>query len=98
VKASAAPQPVEIPDDDPIVQQIIEASIAPYRDRVSPEILEDMEEVLLLFLTTHPEAVRAVDSLRPRAVRIESGQVVRDSTLTADVEPATQRRASGDDR
>jgi hypothetical protein len=98
VKASAAPQLVEIPDDDPIVQQIIEASIAPYRDRVSPEILEDMEEVLLLFLTTHPEAVRAVDSLRPRAVRIESGQVVRDSTLTADVEPATQRRASGDDR
>jgi hypothetical protein len=98
VKASAAPQLVEIPDDDPIVQQIIEASIAPYRDRVSPEILEDMEEVLLLFLTTHPEAVRAVDSLRPRAVRIESGQVVRDSTLTTDVEPVAQRRASGDDR
>lgn len=89
---------IDIPDDDPIVQQIIEASIAPYRDLVSPDVLEDMVEVLLLFLTTHPEAVRAVDTLRPRTVRIESGQVVRDAAATEDVEPATQRRASGDDR
>lgn len=96
MNANATDPVIEIPDDDPIVQQIIEASIAPYRHRVSPEILADMLDVLLLFLTTHPEAVRAVDSLRPRAVRIESGQVVRDAT--SDVEPATQRRASGDDR
>ena len=87
---------IEIPDDDPIVQQIIEASIAPYRHRVSPELVEDMREVLVLFLTSHPEASRAVDGLRPRAARVASGQVERETSATAD--PARKDRAFGGER
>jgi hypothetical protein len=87
---------IEIPDDDPIVQQIIEASIALYRHRVSPELLEDMREVLVLFLTSHPEASRAVDSLRPRAGRASSGQVERETS--ASTEAARKDRASGGER
>lgn len=89
-------RPLDISDDDPIVQQIIEASLEPYRDRVSPEMLDDMREVLVLFLTSHPEASRAVDGLRPRATHVSSGQVVRETTAGA--EPAKKGRASGDER
>jgi hypothetical protein len=87
---------IDIPDDDPIVQKILEAAIAPYRDRVSPELLEDMLEVLILFLTSHPEASRAVDGLRPRAARVASGQVERETSASS--EPARKDRASGGER
>ena len=97
MKPSEMHQPLEIPDDDPIVEQIIEASIAPIRHRVTPELLADMREVLVLFLTSHPEAARVVDRLRPRAVRISSGQVVRETSVV-DAEPTKRDRASGDDR
>jgi len=86
---------LDIPDDDPIVQQVIEASIAPYRDRVSPELLEDMRLVLVLFLTSHPEASRVVDSLRPRAAKVSSGEVVREG---AAAESMKKDRAAGGDR
>jgi hypothetical protein len=88
---------IEIPDDDPIVQQIIEASIAPFRHRVTPELLADMRDVLVLFLTSHPEASRTVDGLRPRAGRVISGQVVRE-TSAAEAEPTKKGRASGGER
>jgi hypothetical protein len=97
VKANETEPLIEIPDDDPIVEQIIEASIAPFRHRVTPELLADMREVLVLFLTSHPEASRAVDGLRPRAGRVSSGQVVRE-TSAAIAEPMKTDRASGDDR
>lgn len=87
---------IEIQDDDPIVEQIIEESIAPFRDRLSPELLEDMREVLVLFLTSHPEASRAVDGLRPRVGRVSSGQVVRETSAGA--ETAKKGRAAGGDR
>lgn len=87
---------IEIPDDDPIVEHILEASLAPYRDRVSPELLDDMREVLVLFLTSHPEASRAVDGLRPRAVRASSGEVERETSAGA--EPAKKDRATGSKR
>lgn len=86
----------DIPDDDPIVLQIIEASLAPFRHRLSPEQLEDRRLLLLLFLTSHPEASRVVDSLRPRATHVASGEVVRDASATS--EPAKKDRASGSDR
>lgn len=76
--------------DDPIIAEIIEASIRPSIGRVSPEVLEDMRLVLLLFLSTHPEAVAAVDSLRPRPVVSSSGDMVR-GPLTAQEEPSPKR-------
>lgn len=97
MKTSEIQQPLEIPDDDPIVAQIIEASIAPIRHRVTPEQLEDMREVLVLFLTSHPEAARVVDGLRPRAGRVSSGQVIRETSVVG-AESARKDRASGDDR
>ena len=96
MKANDTDPLIEIPDEDSIVQQIIEASIATYRHRVTPEMLADMREVLVLFLTSHPVAARVVDSLRPRAGRVSSGQVVRETA--AEAEPARKDRASGDDR
>jgi hypothetical protein len=97
MKANDTEPLIEIADNDPIVEQIIEATIAPFRHRVTPEMLEDMREVLVLFLTSHPEASRAVDGLRPRAGRVSSGQVIRE-TSAASAEPIKTDRASGDDR
>lgn len=81
MKSDNSEPSIEIPDDDPIVEQIIEASIAPFRHRVTPERLDDMRDVLALFLTSHPEASRVVDGLRPRAGRVASGQVVRETSV-----------------
>ena len=87
---------LDIPDDDPIVLQIIEKSLAPFRDRLTPEQLEDRRLVLALFLTSHPEASRVVDSLRPRAAHVSSGEVLREGS--AGSEPAKKDRAAGGDR
>lgn len=79
--------------DDPVIAQIIEASVRPSIGRVSPEVLEDMRFVLLLFLTTHPEAVAAVDSLRPRPVVSASGDMPR-GPLSAQEEPSPKRNGT----
>lgn len=80
-------------EDDPIIAQIIEESIRPSIGRVSDEVLEDMRLVLLLFLTTHPEAVAAVDSLRPRLAVSASGDMPRGPLLTE--EPAAVQQRGG---
>jgi hypothetical protein len=78
-------------NEDPVIAEIIEASIRPSIGRVSPELLEDMRLVLTVFLTTHPEAVRAVDSLRPRAALSNSGDTVRGPLATE--APTSQQRS-----
>jgi hypothetical protein len=77
-------------EDDPIVAEIIEESLRPSIGRVSNEVLEDMRLVLLLFLTTHPEAVAAVDSLRPRLAVSASGDMPR-GPLAAEEPVAVQQ-------
>lgn len=75
-------------DDDPLVAELIEASLRPSLGRVAPEVLEDMRLVLRLFLTTHPEAAAVVDSLRARPAVSRSGDVAREQ---ATGEPASNR-------
>jgi hypothetical protein len=80
-------------EEEPIVAELIEASIRPSIGRVSPEVLEDMRLVLHLFLTTHPEASAVIDSLRSRPSTSSSGDVMRDPR-TAMEEPLTKRNGT----
>ena len=56
------------PEPHPIVNKLIEESLAPYRGLMSDEWLADMAAVLDLFLTTDPRAVGELKRLGPSVV------------------------------
>jgi hypothetical protein len=60
---------------DPIVEAQIARSLARYAGLVTPEMMATLREVLEDALTTHPVALKLVDSLRERAVPDASGTV-----------------------
>jgi hypothetical protein len=68
---------LELPEDDPMVVAIVEDALAPHRERLTPEALADARELVLLYVTTHPEMVAMIDSLRPRTAVAASGDVER---------------------
>lgn len=67
--------PHELPEDDPIVLAIVEDALDAYAGELSPEGLADARELVTLYVTTHPEMVALVDSLRPRPAMASSGDV-----------------------
>ena len=64
-----------MPALDPIVEAQIARSLARYAGLVTPEMMATLREVLEDALTTHPVALKLVDSLRERAVPDASGAV-----------------------
>jgi len=80
--------------EDPVIAEIIEASLRPSLGRVAPEILEDMRLVLAVFLATHPEAMGVVESLRPRAALSNSGDTVRGPLSPDEVKPSQKLRGT----
>ncbi len=86
---------LELPEDDPIVQAIVDDALAAQRDRLSPEALADARELVLLYVTTHPEMVALVDSLRPRPVVASSSDVERLDPGALDTTPARGLRSGG---
>jgi hypothetical protein len=58
---------------DPIVEAQIARSLSRYAGLVTPEMLATLREVLEDALTTHPVALKLVDSLRERAAPDVSG-------------------------
>ncbi|MCC6553529.1 MAG: hypothetical protein IT372_10985 [Polyangiaceae bacterium] len=49
---------------DPILAEIVEAELAPYRGLVSPEMLDFFREEALVLLSTHPYPVALIEQLR----------------------------------
>lgn len=61
----------------------IESGLAPFRAQgYSPALLEEMERVLRLALTSHPTGRRLMSRARPRAVQV-SGTVEPEHTAAA---------------
>jgi hypothetical protein len=80
---------------DPILEARLEHGLAPYRDLLPPEDLEVFREMLTLFLTTHPVAVRLLNRLRARPAPASSGEVLgRDPGALAELSkmPANGKR------
>lgn len=60
---------------DELVTQKVEAALAPYRDLLSPEALEEFREQLEDFVATHPVMERMVGEVLPAPVVKASGEV-----------------------
>jgi hypothetical protein len=58
---------------DPIVENQIERTLAPYRGIATPAMLETMRDRLREMLTTDPLALAMMEQLRPHAVPDRSG-------------------------
>ena len=80
---------------DPIVEAQIERSLSRYAGLVTPEMMATLREVLEDALTTHPVALKLVDSLRERAAPDASGTVPK---AGVDAAPATRDAKTGGDK
>jgi hypothetical protein len=58
---------------DPLVQETIERALAPYREIVSPELLEILAAMVEDALVTHPYAVGILQQLRALPARVSTG-------------------------
>ena len=83
----------ELPEDDPLVLALVEDALAHHAAQLSPEAREDAREMLLLYITTHPEMVALVDGLRDRPHVDTSGEV--DRTGLGEVVPFPARASGG---
>jgi hypothetical protein len=67
--------------EDPLVTKYVDAALAPYHDRMSPEDLAVYRARLALFYETDPRAVALLDEIRaeqrPAPVVAESGEQER---------------------
>lgn len=79
---------------DPIIEAQIERSLSRYAGLVTPEMMATLREVLEDALTTHPVALKLVDSLRERTVPEASGTVPKPSA--DDVAPTSEAKSGGD--
>jgi hypothetical protein len=98
VMASALPFDPDL--EDPILEEHVEHALLPYKSRLPPEDLEGFREMLVLFYTTNPVAVRLLAELRKPPTVDESGQVQRrgDPALEEVANSSSRRRAPGGSR
>jgi hypothetical protein len=69
---------------DPILVEVVEKQLEPYRRLFSAELLAHMREEALVLLSTHPYPVALVEALRPREVtREESGTALKQGAQPA---------------
>ena len=83
----ALPKPMR----DPIVEAQIERSLSRYAGLVTPEMMATLREVLEDALTTHPVALKLVDSLRERPAPDASGTVPKPDA--DDMEPTSEAKS-----
>ncbi len=63
------------PPDDPALEAELARALDPYRDLLTPELQDELREILADALTTHPVGSRLLERLRPPV----SGEVERES-------------------
>lgn len=59
--------------EDPLIEAHVERAIAPYRAVLPPEALEELRELMVAVLLTHPEVAPVLDRLRRRSPPDRSG-------------------------
>jgi hypothetical protein len=78
------------PSGDAYLESIVERTIAPYRDLVTPDVLELMREMIVESLAEDEVGRDLLERARPRKVPIQSGdQPMEDA--------AEERRGAGGD-
>lgn len=80
---------------DPRVAAKIEAAIAPYRDRLTPEQVEIFRQKMAWTLATHPAAARLLRAEQQQGVDASGEQTIGAPGATPDMAPApaAQRKA-----
>lgn len=79
----SADRNAELPED-PFLEAELDRALEPYRDLLSPEMLQDFRELLGDVLTTHPTASRVLDRTRPRVSPQRSGEGTKESTASTE--------------
>jgi len=78
------PNAKKLPELDPALIEIVERKLAPYRGRVSPEMLEHFRQEALVLLSTHPYPAALLRQLQPPAVVDHSTSVPTADGATAE--------------
>jgi hypothetical protein len=80
---------------DPRVAAKIEAAIAPYRDRLTPEQIEIFRQKMAWTLATHPAAARLLRAEQQQGIDASGEQTIGPAATTPVVVPAptAQRKA-----
>jgi hypothetical protein len=64
----------ELAEAEAFVEERVQRALAPYRGKFPPAVLEEYADDLRCHLLTHPVACRMLARIRPRAVRVTSGE------------------------
>ncbi|KYF75953.1 hypothetical protein BE11_23800 [Sorangium cellulosum] len=62
---------------DPVLVEAVERALAPYRGRLSPELVEHMREEALALMSAHPYPVALLQALQQRPPPDESRELPR---------------------
>ncbi|AUX30771.1 MULTISPECIES: hypothetical protein [Sorangium] len=81
---------------DPVLVEAVERALAPYRGKLSPELIEHMREEALALMSAHPYPVALLQSLQRRPPPDESHELARG--VAAHAEGAERGDARGKGR
>ncbi|KYF54276.1 hypothetical protein WME98_37680 [Sorangium sp. So ce296] len=62
---------------DPVLVEVVERALAPYRGKLSPELIEHMREEALVQMSTHPYPAALLGSIQQRPPPDESHEIAR---------------------
>ncbi|KYF53395.1 hypothetical protein BE08_28240 [Sorangium cellulosum] len=62
---------------DPVLVEAVERALAPYRGKLSPELIEHMREEALVLMSAHPYPVALLQTLQQRPPPDESHELAR---------------------
>ncbi|XXX80204.1 hypothetical protein WMF30_15670 [Sorangium sp. So ce134] len=81
---------------DPVLVEAVERALAPYRGKLSPELIEHMREEALALMSAHPYPVALLQSIQRRPPPDESHELARGAAAL--VEGAERGDARGKGR
>ncbi|WP_437899523.1 hypothetical protein [Sorangium sp. So ce124] len=62
---------------DPVLVEAVERALAPYRGKLSPELIEHMRQEALALMSVHPYPVALLQALQQRPPPDESHELAR---------------------
>ncbi len=84
------------PLEDPIIRAQVDRAVAPYREKLSAEAIEEMRNVLAVQLASHPVLSRMVQRVRPPPVVHRSDDILKEGEAAPD-DAKTSTGTGGDD-
>lgn len=78
----------ELAEQDPILVEVIEEVLAPYKARFAPEVVQHFREELMVLAVSHPYPSALLDALRARpavsaSTDVEKGDPAVDAVVDA---------------